>query len=591
MREARGSAWRSVAFMTWAWGAACVGPGSGTGARLSRPIVEFPTQESLSRIESRPAAAPSITSGEVPADGWKVNGQEVALDPGEPFQPANAWEAAFAADAAQERARVRLTRAMSCVARETGRFLLETRAAPPNDLQQFMIAACGAVVPGVGSYWLSGEPPARATDDQVLAQWRTQIKSELLSHLPAEATDGGFWFGRGEGRAVAIMVHAVSRVRWKTLAMVPDAQGNAVLEGELGESAEYILGYANQGRFGVAQCTMDPSIARPRFRATCPMHKDDSIAWVQLLAAPPKRVLAAPFAQILLRRAAGQLLAFDPQGYSQAHPVTNTADFSSAILVALNNVRAQAGLQPVQLSAAESARAVRLAAHFFADWQSAGNGEESDRIAMGLLAGWHLEGLIRDGLFTASLTAHTHDAGQWLNNALTSPMGRATLMSPDIEAISLGAIVLGQPNALGAVVTGYRLYHGDDHSADVRQLYSRLLAARKRLGLGMPSRLGGMDRVLRLELDRIKSGLRGSSQALQAVLDQGVSRFGAGMRGYVVETTSLDAFEIPEDVIRRPNLYFEIGVGHYRAPGAAWGQLVILVVFADQDGRGGGREI
>jgi hypothetical protein len=362
------------------------------------------------------------------------------------------------------------------------------------------------------------------------------------------------------------------------------------LEGELDEAAEYIQGYVNQGRFGVEPCTLDPSITRPRFRATCHAAQDDQTAWVQLLAAPPKRVLATPFAQILLRRSATEPLVFDLPAYSDAHPVNDPAEFSKAILVALNGVRAQAGFQPVQLSTAETSRATRLAGHFFAESMSKGGGQDSDRIALGLLAGWQLEGLIRDGLFTASLAPHTHDAGRWLNTALLSPMGRATLMSPDIEVISLGTVVLSQPNALGAVVTGYRLYHGDDHSADVKRLYARLLSARRRLGLGMPSRLGGMDGVLRLELERVKSGLRGSSQALQAALDQGVTRFGAGMRGYVIETTSLDALEIPEEIVRRADLFFEIGVGHYRAPGAAWGQLVILVIYAAPENQSG-REI
>jgi len=97
----------------------------------------------------------------------------------------------------------------------------------------------------------------------------------------------------------------------------------------------------------------------------------------------------------------------------------------------------------------------------------------------------------------------------------------------------------------------------------------------------MPLRLNGMERVMQIELARIQNGQWGSQDALQASLDQAVHRFGASMRGYVIETTSLDAFEIPEDLVRRKNLYFEIGVGHYRAPGAAWGQMVILVVFAD----------
>jgi hypothetical protein len=252
------------------------------------------------------------------------------------------------------------------------------------------------------------------------------------------------------------------------------------------------------------------------------------------------------------------------------------------VVSSLNEVRVHGGLRPVQLAPAESARATRLAGHYFATALGRSGGtQESDEIALGLLAGWQIEGLIRDGLFTSSLAPHTHDAAQWLDAALTSPVGRAALLAPEIEALALGTVLLSQPDGLGAVVTGYRLYHGDDHSDDVKRLYARLLIARQRLGLGMPFRLEGMQHVMQTEFARIQSGQWQSRQALQAALDQAVHRFGSSMRGYVIETTSLDAFEIPEDLVRRKNLYFEIGVGHYRAPGAAWGQMVILVVFAD----------
>ena len=107
------------------------------------------------------------------------------------------------------------------------------------------------------------------------------------------------------------------------------------------------------------------------------------------------------------------------------------------------------------------------------------------------------------------------------------------------------------------------------------------MTARRRLGLGMPMRLNGIESVMKAELARLQSGEWRSKDALQASLDAAVHHFGASMRGYVIETTSLDAFEIPEELVRRKDLYFEIGVGHYRAPGAAWGQMVILVVFAE----------
>jgi hypothetical protein len=564
------------------WAAAGGGCGTSEG-ELGKPVVEFPSQAKLAQIESRPAAIPDLDVGEIPVTGWQLEARESALHPDELYVPRTSFEVAFTADMSRAHPGVHMTRALGCVAREAGRYYLEAQAAPPGSLEQFIIAACGAVVPQVGLNWLSGPVPDTITDDDLLARRRGQINSDMIARLPENMTDAGFWAGRAHGRTIAIMTYAASRVRWKTLAAVPDAQGNATFEGELTEPSAYITGYANQGRLGVEPCTIDPSVPRPRFRAVCHLAPDDAVTWVQLLTTPPKRVLATPFAQILVRRTAEQPLVFSMQPYTAPHTVGSAQEFATAVVAALNDVRAQAHLRPVQLAQAESARAMRLANHYFASALTRGgdNSDQSDEIALGLLAGWQMEGTIRDGLFTSSLVPHTRDAARWLDAALTSPMSRAALLAPEIEAVSLGTVLLPQAQGLGAVVTGYRLYHGDDHSEDVKTLYARLMTARRRLGLGMPLRLNGIESVMKAELARMQGGERRSQDALQASLEAAVHHFGASMRGYVIETTSLDAFEIPEELVRRKNLYFEIGVGHYRAPGAAWGQMVILVVFAD----------
>lgn len=546
--------------------------------------MEFPSPARLAQIESRPAAIPELNVGEIPQAGWRFEAQQGTINPDEPFQPRTSFEVAFATDLGQARPGVHLTRALACVAREAGRFQLEAQGAPPSNLQQFIIAACGAVVPQVGMHWLGGPVPDTATDDDVLARWREQMKADMVAHLPDRATDAGFWYGRAHGRTIAIMAYATSRVRWKTLTAVANEQGDATFEGELVEASAYVTGYSNQGRVGVTPCTIDPSVPRPRFRAVCHIDVDDDVTWVQFLNAPPKRVLGVPFAQTLLRHTADRPLVFSPHPYMRPHAVTTAEEFATVAIAGLNDVRVQAGLRPVQLAAAESARAMRLCDHFWAATLARGTGnEESNEIALGLLAGWEMQGLIRDGRFTSMLTPRTRDVARWLDAALTSPVSRAALLAPEIEAVSLGAVLFPNGQGLGAVVTGYRLYHGDDHSADVKQLYARLLAARKPLGLGMPMRLADMQDEMKADLARLQTGQWQSRDALNASLEAAVRRFGASMRGYVIETTSLDGFHIPEEVVRHQNLYFEIGVGHYRAPGAAWGQLVILVIFAEMD--------
>jgi hypothetical protein len=160
-------------------------------------------------------------------------------------------------------------------------------------------------------------------------------------------------------------------------------------------------------------------------------------------------------------------------------------------------------------------------------------------------------------------------------------MGRAALLAPEIEEVAVGPLLLSKPDALGAVVTGYAFHRGEDHTADVQRLYERLAVARKRLGLEMPARLGGMDAVLQEELARVHRGEQAPGVALQSALERAVGRFGADMRGYVLETTSLESLQLPEEILKRPNLFFEIGVTHHKPPGAAWAQFVIIVLYAD----------
>ena len=55
------------------------------------------------------------------------------------------------------------------------------------------------------------------------------------------------------------------------------------------------------------------------------------------------------------------------------------------------------------------------------------------------------------------------------------------------------------------------------------------------------------------------------------------------MRGWVIEASSLEELEIPEDVLRQRVLSLDIGVTHHKPEGAAWAQYTILVVYAEYD--------
>jgi hypothetical protein len=262
------------------------------------------------------------------------------------------------------------------------------------------------------------------------------------------------------------------------------------------------------------------------------------------------------------------------------------------VIAGLNATRVEAGLAPVRLAEAQSATATRVARQYFAAALGttgvgdvgAGALDDMNTIALGLLAGWQVTGTIRDGTFYSGILPHARDASRWVDSALALPMGRQALMAPDIDEVALGSAMFDDPKAIGAVAIGYRFHRSNDHTADVNHLLERVASARQRMNLRPPVRLKGMDAVLQRELTRVQQGSLTPVSALHASLEEATGLFRSDMKGLVVETTSLDALELPRQILARPDLQLEIGVTHYKPPGAAWAQMVIVVVYVSASG-------
>jgi hypothetical protein len=549
-----------------------------SGSGIGKPVVEFPSQASLATVEAKQVDIPAIPTAAVPADGWTVDPTPGGTGAAEAWSPRGPWEEAFASTLSASGRKLRTTRAMSCAAREVGRFLLAHKGPPPEQLQRFIGAACGVFAPGFGYQSLTGTAASGVTDAQILASWHGQLGKDLLPKVPADARTIGFWSGRHEADVVALVMFESSPVELKPFSLVPDANGDVVIEGRIDAPVGYFAGAVNQGRFGVEACLVDPAVPRPAFRIICNVDPDDETTWIDLTYAPQRSVLALPFAQLLARHDLTKPLLFKEAHYSTARPVPDAAGFVSAALAGLNAARAEAGLSPVRLADAESATAGRVARQYFA---ASFNGGIADMntIALGLLAGWQVAGTIRDGTFFSAMLPNTMDAGRWLDTALTMPLGREALLSREIEEVALGPALVAGDKGVGAVVCGYRFHHSNDHSADVLRLRQRLQVARKRLGLSEAQGLTGVPPIVRRALEQVQKGAAGPESALNESLQEAVATLQIDMQGYIVETTSLDALEIPPEIVAQPNLRVEIGVTHYKPPGAAWAQLMIFVIY------------
>ncbi|KYF78445.1 hypothetical protein BE11_08065 [Sorangium cellulosum] len=547
--------------------------------------MEFPSQAALRAIEAKPAAL-FAPAPEPEVDGsWAPAGPIPELAGEEPWQAASAWDAVFSAAIGEAGRPPRVTRALSCAAREIGRFLLEHEELPPTGLLRFMTAACGSAtrVTGVAQL-LAGGISETATDEEVRARWEGEFRARVARGLKPGMGVAGFSFERIGDRAVAIAVFGSRTAEIKPFSPVPDARGEVVIEGRLTTPAQAVEAYVNRGRTGVAPCETDLAVPLPGFRVICRPDPRDRSAWIQVLYAPPRRVLGTPFVNVLARRP-GLAPVYQEEADAASppisRPVESAAQFTRVVLDQLNAARAQAGLRPVTLAARESATAARLAPRYFAAALGETETPDADLVALGLLAGWEVDGAIQSGDFLSIYAPRGLDAGRWLSAALEMPMGRATLLTPDIEQVAIGPLVTREPDGLGAMVTSYRFHHGSDHTADVNLLLTRVIEARRRMGLAPPKRLASMPEVMKEELGLVHAGESDPGSALDAVLEQAVHRFGRNMRGHVVETTSIEALELPPEILRQRALHLDIGVTHHRPKGAAWAQYVIFIVYAD----------
>lgn len=548
----------------------------------SKPVADFPSPEALARISAKPTESrPQVDTGPIPAEGWTVNLAAAGSSAGAPWSASSNLDRALLAAVAQAGRQIRFTQSLSCAAGEMGRYLLSTGRLPPDTLRAFMIGACGGYAPGLVVVFLQNDVPADVPEQAVLASFRSSIRPSLVDKVPADAGDAGFSFVRGDARAAAVLVYAQDLAQIDDFSSIPDEEGRVTVSGQINSGVQYLGGYINHGRFGVAACFIDPTVTKPRFRISCQVAPEDEMARIDLLFAPPRRALASPFAQILARKKEVQALTYRPEPYAEPHPVNKAEDFAPFVVQALNRVRSEAGLGPVRLAAAQSDLAASLALHYFAAWAGQGSPEDMDTIALGLLAGRQVtSGMIRSGSFASAVVTETRDAGQWLTSTLAMPIGRSALLASGIEEIALGPVTLSDPDLLGAVVVGYQFHHGNDHTRDVKTLTMRTVLTRRQRKLSAPLRLG-LEQVMNEELAKVHAGKQTPMQALDAVMYEGSLKFSAGMRGYVVEAASLDELEIPGEILAQPNLHLEIGVTHHRPPGAAWGQFVILVVFID----------
>lgn len=560
--------------------AAC-GPAGRTAPRSAGTLfVEqtvFPTKDVLARLAAAPT--PSKLSDDHAKDvpTWELQGPLPDAVDAAPAHDDSPWGKLLQEVAAPRGDAVLLTEAMHCVARENAAFYLVNDAMPAEMLERFIAARCGAPSGLAGSALQLITGDERIPDEKIYQQFQAKVRENAGKLLQGGRFEAGLAYVRKGARAV-IGISAIPQVvRLERTPLTVGADGKVVIRGEVLSQTAGVRGLINRGKHGYADCTASTTVALPRFVITCPASREDEVAWLSVSAYPTGRVLGMPVVEMLVwpSGAPGKTYAKLARGAAPA-----SAASTEELLAEINRVRGEAKLSALRLAEQETRTAARLAPHYFGALEANKDDGVTDQVALGLLAGWEVEGMVRSGNFVSTWV---NDAASWaevVRAAITRPIGRATLLDPAAERVALGPADAARGR--GAVMSTYALFDGYKHDDDAKALAARIAAARGERGLIPPKVVIELNGDAARAADRVQAGSRTPLEALSDLLERASERLGRSVRGWVAEASSLDRVKLPDQLLTQPSLAVGIGVGHHRPQGAAWGRFVVMIVMIDE---------
>jgi hypothetical protein len=545
------------------------------GGAASQPAVVFPSRDEVASLPSRPPRAEAFATSDVPADAWTF--EAPAADDGAPYEDASPWGALLRERVAAHAKTVTLSPALRCAATEMARFAVAQKGLPAEPLRRFTIARCGGTTPDAApvAWWV--DAPSAVPDEALIARARDPLSKALERNLVSgQPVVVGLGVARDAHRAAVVALVGLDEARLEPGSRRADASRRVRLRGQARGDYAHIDAWINRGPFGVARCDA-AAAAPPRFDFTCAMADGDESAWIEVLGQKRGAILQHPIADVLAASVDPSALKYARRPYAAPTPVANGDAFAAAVVDGVNRARAAGKLAPLAVAREQSAENTRLAGTLI-DASVSHDDATADRAAIGLLAGWHVAGPIRNGAFFLDVVAPTRDASDWIASALERPLGRVTLLDPDVRRIAVGPAIPDGVPGLGAAITTYALFESEDHAAEEARFFARLAEARAERGIAAPVRVQDVP-APRAEAASVLHGTKPVGSALDDMLEDTVARTGGAARGYVLETNDVDHVAIPEELLGAGPMRVAIAVTHHKAPGAAWAQYVIFLVI------------
>ena len=536
----------------------------------SAPATVFPTRAEVSALPSETAKDDVFATSEGIVDHWQSDAAPAPDDDASPWaQLARDLVKPYAPHAV-------IAPALRCAAHEMARFELANKTLPFDGLRRFMIARCGWNGAQVSALGWRLEIPNGVSDAKILEQAREHLTKLAAEHLSRGEHALGMATVREKGNLALVVALGADDAVLAPDSRAVDSTRHVTLRGQVHGDYEAVSGFANRGAMGVGFCESNPKVRLPKFEMTCELAPGDVWDWVAVVGRKKGRLLEESLSEVIVYAGDGSGIEYHAQNFGAPALVSSGADLSKVLLERLNVARTRAKLAPVTLAAKQSIENTRLVGTLLDG--SLHTDASADRAALGLLAGWDVEGMIRSGHFFVGSAAPTRDATVWLATATEHPLGRMVLFDPDVRQIAIGPTLPKSAQALGAAVTTYALFDSAaDHREDASRFFKHVADERWSRGLPAAERVGGLEELDR-EAAHIKDDGKAPMAALHDALDAAVKRTGRSIQGYVFETNDLAHADVPKELLSEGPLDVALVVTHHRAAEAAWGQYVVLVI-------------
>ncbi len=555
-------------------GTACVKRGSDSPEPTA--AASFPSRANLDALANKPPP-PLKVQDAVSVPKWMLS-ELLETKLGETtYVDDSPWGRMMSDAAKRTGGRVTLSKPLRCAAEQMGRFFAQHGALPEDRLQRFILGRCGAHTPA-RPYAFAVKATPDVTDAQIVAAESKGLSDALDKRFAQGRHLAAIWSTRLSNVAIVSIIAGRHLMDVSGPAQ-PNARGEVILHGNVHEPAEALSGFINAGNHGVKPCRPNPHLKLPRFQLTCPMAPGDATAWIDVVARRPGRLMSNTVGQILARRPDRPALEYAAGAAST--PATSVPQFHAQVLQGVNQYRQSAGLGAVALAPAQTATNSKFAPYYFdpAAHLDGGGVAAADQIAMGLMAGWDVQGTIQAGSILSEAISGTSSGQAWVELVASSPLGRTVLLDPPVQQLGVGAVLAPQNKGAAALVTTYSFFDTRRHAADAQRFFDYVARVRGYYGLGPPVRYPSGD--LEAQAALIHQGKATIVQALTAASQRISGAVRRAVLPFSSETNFLDRVQLPKELLGRTPPSLAVAVTHRKVPGAAWGQFVLLVIITN----------